>query len=233
MSTVLAVPVQTPSKPIKVKSPDQHCVIEDYYDQYKATKRDVWLKRIYDEVMVISRNMVIRAYGPAGRIRMDEVTHDVATSVIMNIIMKNKTVDNWFKLLKKMSNNLACRWMLKHLYRNNNTWSLEGMDREQEEFRDEIPDYQIGYAETESLQVALETVLERADSLLHQFQKPQEVVCARTAMQLACGEKGVLLAKMQPRQVALTRFIQSRLEVIFQSIVDEKLLARQLAGGME
>lgn len=207
-----------------------HCKIEDYYAAYLQDGRQIHVGRIYNETITIAKNMVISQYGPPGRIRVDEVAHDVATSVVMNIIVKRKPVDNWFKLLKKISNNLTCRWMINNLYKRANVWSLEGMDREMEEFCDEIPDHHVSYAETESLQHAMTRTIELIDDLMAECRKPAEAVCAHTALSLAIGEKPVIYNKMTPRQQTFVQIIRRRIESILSNLIDPKQLGAILHG---
>lgn len=217
-------------QPLKPKKVPARCKIEDYYAAYLKDNRQIHLGRIYEETITIATNMVISQFGPPGRIRVDEVAHDVATSVLMNIIVKRKPVDNWFKLLKKISNNLTCRWMINHLYKRQNTWSLEGMDREMEEFRDEIPDHHVSYAEMESLQHALERTMDLMDGLLSSFRKPAEAVCAHTALELAVGEKPVIFSKMSPRQQTFTNILRAKIDRIMHNVTSSEGMSAILHG---
>jgi hypothetical protein len=73
----------------------------------------------YDNIRDLSLILMMKKYGYSPRIDTDTIAHEVATSALMTVIVRGKTVDSWTNLIRKITHDLSNKWMKAHLYSNN------------------------------------------------------------------------------------------------------------------
>jgi len=211
----------------------QYC--KDYHGQKSEVLRQRVLGDIYALVSNISRNMVVKKFGAAGRINLKEVTHEVATSIIMNVVVKDRDVQSWAKLLKKCSIDLTNRWMLKHLYgkhSNDRSLSMEGEDGDESSTEFDVPYNQLGGEELLFLEQYVEKCAERIYRIMRQYRAPQGIFAVRMAMSRALGNESIFYLRLPQRKRLVINYLESEFRAGLAMATCRDTFERALLAGV-
>ena len=119
---VPAPSLDTPAPPITMKErvrPHDDRIVANYA-AYKLAENKYDRERltglIYTDIQVLSGIIMMKKYGFSPRIDSEAITHEVATSAIMTVIVRGKVVDSWTNLIRKITSDLSNKWMRINLY---------------------------------------------------------------------------------------------------------------------
>ena len=87
-----------------------YLITENKYDKQRLSGL------IYVDIQALSAIMMMKKYGFSPRIDSEAITHEVATSAIMTVIVRGKVVESWTNLIRKITSDLSNKWMRINLY---------------------------------------------------------------------------------------------------------------------
>jgi hypothetical protein len=113
-------PATAPAVTVKERARPHDDRIVAHYAQYQTAVDKYVSQRlvslIYADVQALSAIIMMKKYGFSPRIDFEAITHEVATSAIMTVILRNKVVDSWTNLIRKITSDLSNKWMRVNLY---------------------------------------------------------------------------------------------------------------------
>lgn len=92
--------------------------LRDVSEKYKITgelTREIQ-EEYYNSLLSLAKAVMSHKYGTNSRLDYDSLPHEIATSVYMTIVVKNKEVFSWTNLMKKVVFDLASNYFRKEVY---------------------------------------------------------------------------------------------------------------------
>lgn len=75
-------------------------------------------ERFYRSLVNLAKAVINHKYGPSSRIDMNTLPHEIASSLMMSIVVKRKNVYSWTNLMKKVVRDQVSTYFRKEFYGN-------------------------------------------------------------------------------------------------------------------
>lgn len=205
VSEPVAIPDQRPTKPHDKKicaAYADYLATENKYAQQAATGI------CYENIRDLSLIIMMKKFGYSPRIDTDTIAHEVATSALMTLIVRRKTVDSWTNIIRKITHDLSNKWMKTHLYSNNaKTVSLDdhGEGEDSEDGMNstiDIPYYDMDPGVAHMYYHYLNTTVDRAIKLLNDIGTgTRNRLVAKLSLSHATGRLPLAILQSLPQAV--------------------------------
>jgi hypothetical protein len=81
-----------------------------------STGRQAEEKVLYETLVKLAKAVIVHKYGSTSRIDYATIPHDVATSMVVTIVMRRKEVFSWTNLMKKVVRDAVSNYLRKEHY---------------------------------------------------------------------------------------------------------------------
>lgn len=90
--------------------------LEANYVLYLIRKEDKYLSLLYEDLKTLIFILIKTSYGHFNDLDYDEITHEIASDIVINTICKAKHIYSWNSLLKSIIRGYLYRWFLANRY---------------------------------------------------------------------------------------------------------------------
>lgn len=104
----------------KKKYPLEWALRESYAEYLTAEPESLGMaaqeKVLYSNLVKLSKAVIVHKYGSRSRIEYDTLPHDIASSLMVTIVMRRKEVFSWTNLMKKVARDAVSNHLRKEYY---------------------------------------------------------------------------------------------------------------------